>query len=122
MRSSLLLGYAALFVGPDIARALRDMPVDDRALGLGFYLGFLALMAVVTLWVIHQIQIGRNWARMVMLGLTVFGILSVLRTAGSDPPVSLLMNAVDTLIDVTAMVLLFKPPGSDWFRSPARTG
>ncbi len=116
MRASIVLGYAALFVGPDITRELGDMPSDTRTAGVGFFFVVLALMALLYLWLIQKVKVGRNWARLVMLGLTIFGIISVFRSSESQPAISLAMNAVDTLIDVTAMVLLFRPPGSSWFR------
>jgi hypothetical protein len=116
MRASIVLGYSALFVGPDITRDLGDMTPEARTAGVGFFFVVLALMALLYLWLIQKVKVGRNWARLVMLGLTVFGIISVLRSSGIQPPLSLAMNAIDTLIDVAAMVLLFRPPGSTWFR------
>jgi hypothetical protein len=116
LRASIVLGYAVLFVGPDLTRDLGDMPREARTAGVGFFFVVLALMALLYLWLIQKVKVGRNWARLVMLGLTVLGIVSVFRSAGSQPPLSLAMNALDTLIDVMAMVLLFRPPGSAWFR------
>ena len=116
LRASIVLGYSALFVGPDITRDLGDMPPEARTAGVGFFFVVLALMALLYLWLIQKVKVGRNWARLVMLGLTIFGTLSVLRSSGSQPPIALAMNAIDTLIDVAAMVLLFRPPGSSWFK------
>ena len=117
LRASIVLGYSALFVGPDITRDLGDMPAEARTAGVGFFFVVLALMALLYLWLIQKVKVGRNWARMVMLGLTIFGTLSVLRSSGSQPPISLVINAIDTLIDVAAMVMLFRPPGSAWFKT-----
>ena len=117
LRTSIVLGYAALFVGPDIMRDVGDMPPEARTAGLGFFFVVLALMALIYLWLIQKVKVGRNWARLVMLALTVFGIISLLRSSAEQPPLSLAMNAIDALIDVAAMVLIFRPPGSAWFRS-----
>jgi hypothetical protein len=70
---------------------------------------------VVYLWLIQNVKTGRNWARIVMLVLTVLGVGSMLLSGDETPPLMRAVSVVDTIIDVTAMVLLFRMPGSAWF-------
>lgn len=122
MRASILLGYAGLFVGPDITRELRGASPDELTFNLAFFFVVLALTALVYLWLIQKVKVGRNWARIVMLVLTAFGILALVPSAGAQSPVQLALNFIDTLIDVAAMVLVFRPPGSQWFRPAGAAG
>lgn len=115
MRISLVLGYASLFLVQDLTAALGDVPAESRSASTVFFFIVLALTAVVYLWLIQCVKDGRNWARILMLVLTVLGVFSML--AGSEGTASgiRLISVVDTIIDVSAIVLLFRPQASEWF-------
>lgn len=117
MRASLVIGYASLFLVQDLTAALGDVPEDTRSASLAFFFVVLALTAVVYLWLIQCVKDGRNWARILMLVLTALGVFSMLANAGENdaPAVIRVISIIDTIIDVTAMVLLFRAPASDWF-------
>ena len=117
MRISVVIGYASLFLVQDLTAALGDVPAETRSASMVFFFIVLALTAVVYLWLIQCVKDGRNWARIVMLLLTVLGVLSMLMGADEGPAVIHVISVVDTFIDITAMVLLFRAPASDWFTS-----
>ncbi|MEJ0040586.1 MAG: hypothetical protein WDO68_31965 [Gammaproteobacteria bacterium] len=117
MRISLVVGYASLFLVQDLAAALGDVPADTRSASVVFFFVMLALTAVVYLWLIQNVKDGRNWARIVMLMLTALGLFSMLVGGESAPTVVRVISVLDTIIDITAIVLIFKPPGADWFRN-----
>ena len=115
MRISVVIGYASLFLVQDLAAALGDVPAETRSASVVFFFIVLALTAVVYLWLIQCVKDGRNWARIVMLLLTVLGVFSLLAGGDETPAVIHVISVADTIIDVTAIVLLFRTPGSDWF-------
>jgi hypothetical protein len=117
LRASLVIGYASLFLVEDLAAALGEVPAEARSASMVFFFIVLALTGLVYLWLIQCVTDGRNWARILMLVLTVLGLFSMLVGAGDDdaPMVIHLISVMDTIIDVTAMVLLFRTPASDWF-------
>ena len=116
MRISVLIGYASLFLVQDLTTALGDVPAETRSASVVFFFIVLALTAVVYLWLIQCVQDGRNWARIVMLVLTALGMFSLLAGGDDGPAVFHVISVADTILDVTAIVLLFRAPGSDWFR------
>ncbi len=115
MRISLVVGYASLFLVQDLTAQMGDLPPESRTASVGFFFFVLALTAVVYLWLIQNVKDGRNWARIVMLVLTVLGIGSMLLGGDEAPALVRAVSVADTIIDVTAMVLIFKAPGSEWF-------
>lgn len=117
LRASLVIGYASLFLVDDLSAALGDVPSEARSASMVFFFIVLALTGLVYLWLIQCVKDGRNWARILMLVLTVLGVFSMLASAGDDeaPMVIHFISVIDTIIDVTAMVLLFRAPASDWF-------
>jgi hypothetical protein len=119
MRVSLVLGYASLFLVQDLTAEMGDVPPETRTASIGFFFFVLALTALVYLWLIQNVKTGRNWARIVMLILTVLGVGSLLLSGDETPPLMRAVSVVDTIIDVTAMVLIFRPPGAAWFASRA---
>jgi hypothetical protein len=124
MRISLVVGYASLLLVQDITIEMGDVPAESRTASVGFFFFVLALTALVYLWLIQSVKDGRNWARMVMLILTVLGIGSMLLGSDEAPPLMRAFSFVDTVIDVTAMVLIFRAPGAAWFerKSPQSPG
>jgi hypothetical protein len=117
LRISVVIGYSSLFLVDDLTAAMGDVPAETRSASVLFFFIVLALTAIVYLWLIQCVKDGRNWARIVMLLLTVLGVFSMLAGGGEAPALIYAISITDTLIDATAMVLLFKAPGSLWFSS-----
>ena len=115
LRLSLIIGYSTLFLVDNLTAALGDIPVETRSASMIFFFIVLALTAVVYLWLIQCVKDGRNWARIVMLLLTVLGVFNMLAGGNEAPALIRAISVTDTIIDVTAMVLLFRAPGSLWF-------
>src|SRR5262249_36824028 len=115
MRLSLFIGYASLFLMPDLTAEIGDVPAEARSASLVFFFIALALTGLVYLWLIQKVKDGRNWARIVMLLLTGLGTVSMLMSEGNGPGLVRAISVVDTIIDITAMVLVFRAPGSAWF-------
>jgi hypothetical protein len=101
----------------DLTAAIGDVPAETRSTSMTFFFIVLALTAVVYLWLIQCVKDGRNWARIVMLLLTVLGVFNMLAAGDNAPGLIRAISVTDTIIDVTAMVLLFRAPGSLWFSS-----
>ena len=117
MRASLVIGYASLFLVQDLTVALGDTSDDTRSASMILFFIMLALMAVVYLWLIQCVKDGRNLARILMLLLTALGVVSLFTGTDGDEA-SMIADRIavaDTVIDVIAMVLLFRAPASDWF-------
>lgn len=117
LRTSVVIGYASLFLVGDLSAALGDVPAEARSASMVFFFIVLALTAVVYIWLIQCVKDGRNWARIVMLLLTVLGVFSMITSDDETPAVIHAISVIDTIIDVTAMALLFRLPGSLWFSS-----
>jgi hypothetical protein len=117
MRASLVIGYLSLFLVEDLAATVGDVPDDTRSASVILFFIMLALTAVVYLWLIQCVKDGRNWARMLMLVLTVLGVFSMFAGTNGEgtPLIADVITVADSLIDVIAMVLLFRAPASDWF-------
>jgi hypothetical protein len=117
LRTSLVIGYVSLFLVEDLTAALGDVPAESRSASMVFFFIVLALTGMGYLWLIQSVKDGRNWARILMLVLTALGVFSLLAGAGDDetPMVIHFIGVIDTIIDVSAMVLLFRAPASDWF-------
>ncbi len=121
MRLSLVIGYSSLFLVPDMTAQMGAVPAETRSASIGFFFIALALTALVYLWLIQNVKTGRNWARVIMLLLTGLGVFSLLIGAEA-PPLVRTISVVDTIIDITAMVLIFRAPGSAWFAPLAPQG
>jgi hypothetical protein len=115
LRTSVLIGYASLFLVQNLSAALGDVPAEARSASMVFFFIILALTAMVYLWLIQCVKDGRNWARIIMLLLTALGVFSMITGNAETPALVQAISVIDTVIDVTAMVLLFRMPGSLWF-------
>ena len=80
--------------------------------------------ATFVLWglLIHFTSRRRNWARILLLTLTVLG-LALYFVWPEDlllaPWWSLAATAIYTVLDVAALIMLFSGPGAEWFRGQA---
>jgi hypothetical protein len=80
--------------------------------------------AVVTLpleaLVIYKIGCGRNWARYVALASVLLSILlwfGVARQGISGDAVTVILGAMELLLDAVALLLIFANPGRQWFKA-----
>jgi len=117
MRLSVVIGYSSLLLVPDLTAEMGDVPAETRSASVTFFFIALALTAIVYLWLIQSVKNGRNWARIIMLLLTGLGVFSTLIGGDGAPPLVRAISVIDTIIDITAMVLVFRAPGSTWFAS-----
>jgi hypothetical protein len=78
-----------------------------------------ALSLPLEAWVIYKISRRRNWARFVALGAVIVSTLlwfSLLRQSISRDSGSLILGALELVIDAIALYLLFTNPGRQWFK------
>ena len=118
MRLSIVIGYSSLLLVPDLSAEMGDVPAETRSASIAFFFIALALTAIVYLWLIQSVKNGRNWARIIMLLLTGLGVFSTLLGGEDAPALVRAISVIDTIIDITAMVLIFRAPGSTWFAVP----
>jgi hypothetical protein len=120
--ASLIVGFASLyFEGALFDEALSDYTESERIFARGFLIAALALTAALYLWFIDRVRAGRNWARIVLLVLTLLGFITELMPGETHemPAVWIAMRILDVLLQIAALVLMFTRPGSEWFRQPA---
>lgn len=80
---------------------------------------FSVLFLAITLFLIFMIGKGRMWARTIfliwfMVSLPVFGLEAYHLV---DKPMTGSLGILNTLLNLAAMVLLFRKGSSDWFRA-----
>ena len=116
---SIAIGFSALFFSDELKNALGDISADLRSLARGFLVVFLALFTALYLWLIQRMRAGRNWARVVLLVLTLMSLLGDLSPGiWSEPAILIASSVVDVALQIAAIVLMFGRPGSEWFRKP----
>ncbi|MCC6967384.1 MAG: hypothetical protein IT391_14025 [Nitrospira sp.] len=117
-----LLGLALLVRFPAMLRGIQQISFDDED-WLLHLLPQLSVIAEAAL--VYAVWTGSHWARWCLVGLALWGWGTIIWYAGamflSVTPQSLLMDA-KLLVEVTALVLLFIPPGSRWFQTVPDTG
>jgi hypothetical protein len=116
MLASLVIGFVALlpFVDPPIA----GEPVAMTALIWGITL----VLAAVELWVLRCVWQRRNWARWVMVALTVLGVALGVPTIEEDwarAPLVAWLGIASSAFSMAAVVLLLVRASARWF-NPAR--
>lgn len=81
-----------------------------------------SLTVALAAYVYLSIYRGRNWARILILILTILSTAAVLfgPTYSTDSTLERVLTAVKATSDVICMYLLFASPGSTWFRRRAR--
>jgi hypothetical protein len=75
-----------------------------------FALGVVAVLMILFAW---RMRSGRNWARMLLAVLAVFGLLTQASAVGFTDWVAL----VSVAITATGLVYMFVPPANEYFRS-----
>jgi hypothetical protein len=79
-----------------------------------------ALSLLFSWWILAEISLGRNWARMTLFVFWVFGALLLIWQLAVVFLASRLAGAaavVGLVLDVAAMYLLFTEPASSWFKA-----
>ncbi len=69
--------------------------------------------------VIYKIGRRRNWARYVALASVIVSTLlwsGAVRQGVSAEPVTIIMGAIELMLDGVALYLLFANPGKQWFK------
>jgi hypothetical protein len=108
---SLALGIPELFLGPGRA--------EEGGAGTAFVVVVALLFFAFAAFLNVKIYQGRNWARIVLLVLTVLSVVMMLFPSDESQAKGPLMQGLyllDVLIDVVAMYLVFAKPGSLWFK------
>lgn len=88
----------------------------------GFALTILLFVLGVFVLLVWKISIGRNWARITFLILTILGAYPWLLGLSHEFAVSPVYGAASLVqvgLQLCAIVLLFVKPASDWFRARA---
>lgn len=88
----------------------------------GFALTILLFVLGVFVLLVWKISIGRNWARITFLILTILGAYPSLRFLSHEFAMSPMYGAASLVqigLQLCAIVLLFVKPASDWFRARA---
>jgi hypothetical protein len=109
---SLALAVPVCYLGTvrSVAAALFPLMVAIYVFVFGFY----ALLYV-------QVYRGKNWARIVVLILALIGALFLFFQQDGPTAPGLLERSLDlvsTLLDFSAMYLVFTKPGAAWFKRP----
>jgi uncharacterized membrane protein len=112
---SCVLGIAVIAVSWDYYSKLQPLSVTIASQLFSLALSF---------WLYYKIYVGRNWARITLLVLAVFGAFIVFNQIFMNliAAAPLLVKAQILLgfgINLVILALLFLPPGRTWFRKTA---
>jgi hypothetical protein len=119
VRTAVTLLYATLGLG-----VLRSALESARLAAESSVVAFLAIALVslgLTGFLTYMTGRGRNWARITLLVLFLIGVplsMGPLATSLATSPVSGVLGLAQVGLQVVALVLLFRPPASTWFRRP----
>jgi hypothetical protein len=77
---------------------------------------------LVAVWLYYKIYIGRNWARITLLVLSILGCLGLIATLFTNlvaalPVLAKVRMVVGVGINLIVLWLLFLTPGREWFKS-----
>jgi len=75
----------------------------------------IALIGTAYLWLVHHVRKGRNWARMTVFVLVAIGIIESVFSRPRQQPLPFVLNLLEVLLDIAALTLLFREPGTQWF-------
>ena len=117
--------WAVRLLWASMVLALPEAIVEEaRAPTMAHLVGGLLIEAVMLLfacWLYVCVTRGRNWARIVLLLLTLLstGMVVLVPLARGATPLEQVYTWLNTVCDVVCMGLLFSPPASAWFRRRA---
>lgn len=100
-------------------------PAISKLSGVMVYAKYIAYGAIVGGFVLNALFIykifrGRNWARIIYLVFFILGwLFSIpgLSLAFHKPTLSLILVACGFVAQIIALILVFKEPGSTWFKT-----
>lgn len=113
MLASMLVGLVSLL--PAVDPPIPGEPAAMTALIWGITL----VVAAVELWLLRRVWQRRNWARWVVVALTLIGIALSLPVIGEDWARSSLvagLGIVSTLLSAVGAALLLAGPSARWFK------
>jgi hypothetical protein len=73
-----------------------------------------------TIWLTHKISLGRNWARITFLILTILGSTFYVARPSlmfAGPTLEVVLATATAILQLAALVLFFLHPSNQWFRS-----
>ncbi len=99
-----------------IASLLHWTPIPAEMTPALWVVGMLIGCAILA-WFTRKLLIGRNWARITLLVLTVLGVVLflVMPRPRSTPPMSLVVEFIRDALAVYAAWLLCTEPSRRWF-------
>ena len=81
------------------------------------------VFTAVELWLVSCVWQRRNWARWLMVALTLIGIALALPVIGEDwtrSPLVAGLGIVEAVLSALAAVLLLTGPAARWFKAAAK--
>jgi len=118
--SSLLIGLAGSVLQlPKLTEnpQLKGLPIE---LIVSIAVPTMAVVAILVSFLIYKIYQRRNWARITLLVLFILGIpLSIqpVMQSFAQHPLLGLLQLVQAMLQIGAIILLFVKPSRDWFTS-----
>lgn len=121
--SQVVLAMKLAFVGAVVGLIATSMSWDyySALVGPTWFVVHQALALIVTIWIYYKMYVGRNWARILYLLLSLAGILSysnwtVRALFASAPPIARISTIVNIGVNIAILWLVFTVPGSKWFK------
>lgn len=116
--ASVLLGFVSLYVSDSLSTSMQDLDEELRDFVRVFLIVFMAVMVALYLWLIDRMRAGRNWARILILVFLLLGVTTDLMPGGllQESAAYAATRALDLVLQVSAVILMFRAPGSEWFR------
>ena len=98
------------------APGISHLPTPDQA---GAAVAIVVVILAIMLFFIFMISKGRNWARITFLVLFIIGTVMMVVGLVSGAPfgAAALMDVVQVLIQLVALVMLFSGESNAWFQS-----
>jgi hypothetical protein len=118
---TMALGFVLALI--DVLKVGREGP--EFWLGLGVAGGAVVVIFAIFFWIYGAVYAGRNWARIVVLVLTIvwtimlLAVVVMLRRMPDVPAATtseLLFNSAQFAMTLVATVLLFTPAANAWYR------
>ena len=118
VRRAIGLLWASLIIGAlSTIPAWEPLPEEVKEFETWLW-GVMAFSLAVPALLIFFVSRRKNWARVLLLLLTLFGVASYLAfptELGSEPGWSVAVTVLVTALDFAALYWLFSKPGSEWF-------
>ncbi len=111
--TAVYLLYAALVIG---LLGLFDLPGDVQTQNISatFIAQWVVLFTAMIAFIYYMILRGKNWTRIIFLVFFVSGV--IMDMLGPKHPLHIVSLTIQTIIGVAAVILLFLPSSSQWFR------